>query len=56
MNRLVYAGFLRLRHTACFWTGILVMAAVGLILPLHKFYLMQKYEGYAISLEECFLT
>lgn len=56
MNRLIYAGFLRLRHSACFWTGILVMAAVGLILPLQKFYLMQKYEGYAISLEECFLT
>ena len=56
MSKLVYAGFVRLRHDSSFRVGTLVMAVVGLALPVYHFFLMKKYVGYMVCLENSFFT
>lgn len=51
MSKLLYAGFARLKHDTCFWLILLVMAALGAILPVssyHNMQYMQQFSDYEI--------
>lgn len=54
MSRLIYADFMRLKKDKCFWIGVIIMAFMGMFLPLYSFFQMQKYPDYTVSLESSF--
>lgn len=54
MSRLIYADFMRLKKEKCFWIGVIIMAFMGMFLPLYSFFQMQKYPDYTVSLESSF--
>jgi len=56
MSKLLYAGFARLRHDTCFWTILLVIAAIGGILPVSSYRNMQRFPDYVIPLENSFTS
>lgn len=61
MSKLLYAGFARLRHDTCFWVILLVMAAIGVLLPVssyHNMQYMQQFSDdvYKIPLENSFTS
>lgn len=56
MSRLIYADFMRLKKDKCFWIGVIIMAFMGLYLPLNSFRKMHIYPGYTVPLESCFLN
>ncbi len=53
MSKLLYANFVRLKHDTCFWVILLVMAAIGVILPVgsyHNMRHMQQFADYVIAI------
>lgn len=61
MSKLLCAGFARLKYDTCFWVILLVMAAIGVILPVssyHNMQYMQQFSDYeiVIPLEKTFTS
>lgn len=53
MNNLLSAGFARLKKSKIFWILVIFMFAMGLYMPVSRYFDMKKY-GYAVSLDNVF--
>lgn len=53
MNKLLSAGFIRLKKSKIFWTLVIMMFALGLYVPIKQYFEMKKY-GYQYSLDSVF--